>query len=115
MGERKRRVRRSGEAADEPPYAPGPARQRVSPTFRQRRERTVAQTRGSVAKKPVRAGAHVRTSVSTSPEFTCFSKITARAGQPTSAVSDASSQLFQPHPQFGVLLSILSIVLQVCC
>ena len=69
MGERKRRARRSGGAADEPPYAPGLARQRVRLTFRRRREPTVAQTHGGVAVKPVRAGAYVRTSVSTSPEL----------------------------------------------
>ena len=45
MGERKRRARRSGGAADEPPYAPGLARQRVRLTFRRRREPTVAETR----------------------------------------------------------------------
>jgi len=41
MGERKRRDRRSGGAADEPPYAPGLARQRVRLTFRRWREPTV--------------------------------------------------------------------------
>ena len=49
IGERKRRARRSGGAADEPPYAPGLARLRVRLTFRRRREPTVAQTHGGVA------------------------------------------------------------------